>query len=247
MLHLAPMDRLEQGFAGWKMPVEGAYAHAGGARDGSRLASAPPALKTARAASRSRSRLRTASMRGFRMLRPGCDHANRPIGRVPCITEAPSVYRHEDALSYSNDTPSHNTRAMANVGATKHSSCLDLGGHARTIVFGAPHKPIDDFDHKRREAHDRHRRPPIDAARPPPRTPQLTGTKKGCDRGQCGACAVIVDGRRINCCLALAISHDGAEVLTIEGVRRGDRLHPVRKPLSPMMACNAASVRPARS
>ena len=56
----------------------------------------------------------------------------------------------------------------------------------------------------------------------------LTGTKKGCDRGQCGACTVLVDGRRINSCLALAISHDGADVLTIEGVARGDRLHPVQ-------------------
>src|SRR5260370_36897976 len=57
----------------------------------------------------------------------------------------------------------------------------------------------------------------------------LTGTKKGCDRGQCGACTVILDGRRINSCLALAISHDGADVLTIEGVARGDRLHPVQE------------------
>jgi xanthine dehydrogenase YagT iron-sulfur-binding subunit len=57
----------------------------------------------------------------------------------------------------------------------------------------------------------------------------LTGAKKGCDRGQCGACTVIVDGRRINSCLALALSHDGADVLTIEGVARGDRLHPVQE------------------
>jgi xanthine dehydrogenase YagT iron-sulfur-binding subunit len=57
----------------------------------------------------------------------------------------------------------------------------------------------------------------------------LTGTKKGCDRGQCGACTVIVGGRRINSCLALAISHDGADVLTIEGVAHGDRLHPVQE------------------
>jgi xanthine dehydrogenase YagT iron-sulfur-binding subunit len=56
----------------------------------------------------------------------------------------------------------------------------------------------------------------------------LTGTKKGCDRGQCGACTVLVDGRRINSCLALAVSHDGADVLTIEGVARGDELHPVQ-------------------
>jgi xanthine dehydrogenase YagT iron-sulfur-binding subunit len=56
----------------------------------------------------------------------------------------------------------------------------------------------------------------------------LTGTKKGCDRGQCGACTVLVDGRRINSCLSLAVSQDGADVLTIEGVARGDQLHPVQ-------------------
>jgi xanthine dehydrogenase YagT iron-sulfur-binding subunit len=56
----------------------------------------------------------------------------------------------------------------------------------------------------------------------------LTGTKKGCDRGQCGACTVLVDGRRVNSCLALAMSCDGADVLTIEGLARGDTLHPVQ-------------------
>src|SRR5438046_6114034 len=56
----------------------------------------------------------------------------------------------------------------------------------------------------------------------------LTGTKKGCDRGQCGACTVLVDGRRINSCLALALSHDGSEILTIEGVACGNELHPVQ-------------------
>ena len=56
----------------------------------------------------------------------------------------------------------------------------------------------------------------------------LTGTKKGCDRGQCGACTVLVDGRRINSCLSLALSHDGADIVTIEGVSRGDQLHPVQ-------------------
>jgi xanthine dehydrogenase YagT iron-sulfur-binding subunit len=56
----------------------------------------------------------------------------------------------------------------------------------------------------------------------------LTGTKKGCDRGQCGACTVLIDGRRTNSCLALAVSLDGANVLTIEGVAHGETLHPVQ-------------------
>ena len=56
----------------------------------------------------------------------------------------------------------------------------------------------------------------------------LTGTKKGCDRGQCGACTVLVDGRRINSCLALAVSHDGVAITTIEGIAQGQNLHPVQ-------------------
>lgn len=56
----------------------------------------------------------------------------------------------------------------------------------------------------------------------------LTGAKKGCDRGQCGACTVLVDGRRINACLTLAVSLDGATVTTIEGLADGERLHPVQ-------------------
>ena len=57
---------------------------------------------------------------------------------------------------------------------------------------------------------------------------RLTGTKKGCDQGQCGACTVIVDGRRINSCLSLAVMHEGADVTTIEGLGTPDRLHPLQ-------------------
>jgi xanthine dehydrogenase YagT iron-sulfur-binding subunit len=57
----------------------------------------------------------------------------------------------------------------------------------------------------------------------------LTGTKKGCDHGQCGACTVLVDGRRINSCLTLAVMKDGARVTTIEGLAQGDALHPLQQ------------------
>ncbi len=64
----------------------------------------------------------------------------------------------------------------------------------------------------------------------------LTGTKKGCDRGQCGACTVLVDGRRINACLSLAASLDGAEITTIEGLADGDALHPLQ---AAFIACDS--------
>src|SRR5213592_1564070 len=55
----------------------------------------------------------------------------------------------------------------------------------------------------------------------------LTGSKKGCDHGQCGACTILIDGRRANACLALAVAHDGAEIVTIEGLagNGGEELH----------------------
>lgn len=57
----------------------------------------------------------------------------------------------------------------------------------------------------------------------------LTGTKKGCDHGQCGACTVLVDERRINSCLTLAVMHEGHAITTIEGLAEGDTLHPLQQ------------------
>jgi len=57
---------------------------------------------------------------------------------------------------------------------------------------------------------------------------ELTGTKKGCNQGACGACTILLDGRRVNSCLTLAVMHDGAEVTTIEGIAQGEALHPLQ-------------------
>jgi xanthine dehydrogenase YagT iron-sulfur-binding subunit len=57
----------------------------------------------------------------------------------------------------------------------------------------------------------------------------LTGAKKGCDHGQCGACTILIDGRRANACLALAVAHDDAEIVTIEGLADDGELHPLQR------------------
>ena len=88
------------------------------------------------------------------------------------------------------------------------STTLTINGVTRTIALDDPRVTLLDLLRERLD---------------------LTGTKKGCDRGQCGACTVLVNGRRINSCLALAVSLDGADVLTIEGVAKDDELHPVQE------------------
>ena len=87
------------------------------------------------------------------------------------------------------------------------STTLTVNGEMRTVALEDPRVTLLDLLRERLE---------------------LTGTKKGCDRGQCGACTILVDGRRINSCLALAVSHDGADILTIEGLATGEALHPVQ-------------------
>jgi len=57
----------------------------------------------------------------------------------------------------------------------------------------------------------------------------LTGTKKGCDQGQCGACTILIDGRRVNSCLTFAVMHDGAQITTIEGLAADGKLHPLQQ------------------
>jgi xanthine dehydrogenase YagT iron-sulfur-binding subunit len=87
------------------------------------------------------------------------------------------------------------------------SIALTVNGEARKIALDDPRVTLLDLLRERLD---------------------LTGTKKGCDRGQCGACTVHVDGRRVNSCLTLAACLDGASVLTIEGLAAGDALHPVQ-------------------
>ena len=75
----------------------------------------------------------------------------------------------------------------------------------------------------------------------------LTGTKKGCDHGQCGACTVLVNGMRINSCLILAVMKDGDEVTTIEGLRKERYRTPCRKPLSSTTPSSVDTARRAKS
>ncbi|MFI6684183.1 (2Fe-2S)-binding protein [Streptomyces sp. NPDC050485] len=91
--------------------------------------------------------------------------------------------------------------------STSSAITLTINGEKRTL-------PVD------------HRTTLLDALR---ERLDLTGTKKGCDQGQCGACTVLIDGRRAVSCLQLAVAAEGREITTIEGVARGEQLHPVQQ------------------
>jgi xanthine dehydrogenase YagT iron-sulfur-binding subunit len=88
------------------------------------------------------------------------------------------------------------------------SITLTINGVTRTITLDDPRVTLLDLLRERAD---------------------LTGTKKGCDRGQCGACTVLVNGRRINSCLSLALAHEGDEIVTVEGLGSPQALHPVQR------------------
>ena len=110
------------------------------------------------------------------------------------------------AAATRNKAAAHGTGVPVSAGETKSSVTLVVNGRERELM-------VDN------------RVTLLDALR---EHLKLTGTKKGCDHGQCGACTMIVDGRRINACLTLAVMHQGAEITTIEGLGQPDHLHPMQ-------------------
>nr|WP_139813080.1 aldehyde dehydrogenase iron-sulfur subunit PaoA [Ensifer aridi] len=100
-------------------------------------------------------------------------------------------------------------------------------GHAQTNPPAASQSTTVGFtvNGERRELHLDNRTTLLDALR---EHLHLTGTKKGCDHGQCGACTVLIDGRRVNACLTLAVMHEGDTITTIEGVGQPGNLHPMQ-------------------
>jgi xanthine dehydrogenase YagT iron-sulfur-binding subunit len=104
-------------------------------------------------------------------------------------------------------TPHKSQTRQTNSPAASITVALDVNGERRTLTI-APWTTL------------------LDALRD---RLNLTGTKKGCDHGQCGACTVLVDGRRVNSCLTLAVMKDGAKVTTIEGLATNGTLHPLQQ------------------
>ena len=117
------------------------------------------------------------------------------------------------------------------VGASAAAALAATPAGARTdAALGGTDKPVMakvslTVNGQRRELELDTRTSLLDAAR---EHLHLTGSKKGCDHGQCGACTMIVDGRRINACLTLAVMHQGSEITTIEGLGQPDALHPMQ-------------------
>src|SRR6201991_4125530 len=121
-------------------------------------------------------------------------------------------------------------RAVLKMGAVSVSALAASGLVAAPAVKDGGRAPVTakvalDVNGKAQELNLDTRTTLLDALR---EHMHLTGTKKGCDHGQCGACTVIVDGRRINSCLSLAVMHEGSSVTTIEGLGSPDKLHPMQ-------------------
>ena len=134
------------------------------------------------------------------------------------------------------DGPAEPTRrdflALAAAGGAAVAVTSLLPGTAAADVAPAAARPVDGTVHAQIKINGKDhpldldpRASLLDTLR---ETLGLTGTKKGCDHGQCGSCTVLVDGRRVNSCLTLALSAAGSEVTTIEGLAHGDELHPVQ-------------------
>jgi xanthine dehydrogenase YagT iron-sulfur-binding subunit len=124
-----------------------------------------------------------------------------------CKAEGASAYAAAANGDRPNERPNAEPQLLFKERCMSFSVTLTVNGVERTVALEDPRVTLLDLLRERLD---------------------LTGTKKGCDRGQCGACTVLLDGRRVNSCLALAISYDGAHVTTIEGLASGDALHPVQ-------------------
>jgi len=117
----------------------------------------------------------------------------------PASNEISPAASHREPSPHTGAVPSATSHAKAKVGLTVNGSAVDLEIDTRTTLLDALREHL-----------------------------RLTGSKKGCDHGQCGACTVIVNGRRINSCLTLAVMHQGDSVTTIEGIGSPERQHPMQ-------------------
>lgn len=148
-------------------------------------------------------------------------------------------------MSDHDRTPSRQTRSTTGSGAARSGlsrrSVLQIAGGAASLAAasGATAQPASSdrspaaplarvrlvVNGSARQLEIDPRQSVLDVLR---ETLDLTGTKKGCNQGACGACTVLVNGRRVTSCLTLAVMHDGAEITTIEGLAKGDELHPLQ-------------------
>jgi xanthine dehydrogenase YagT iron-sulfur-binding subunit len=142
-------------------------------------------------------------------------------------------------VSEDNDsTPDANTRTTVNR-RTFVGGSIAMGGAVATVSLlpgcSDDDAPMDDapsavvrfrINGEEREVTVDNRTSLLDMLR---ERADLPGTKKGCDQGACGACTILLDGARVNSCLTLAVMHDGADIVTIEGLERNGRLHPLQQ------------------